>query len=590
MLDKLKKYSKRKKNNKEEDKDIFSFDLNVLTLFCSFVISDNKNIKKNNYLNMKTLFDRIDDQAFADSPEKMERVYFIRKGLEARVDKNLRNSVLILKHINGGLIEPDRLDIQEFGLLSNDELMYINETVSACLKYSDMNNMIDQWENAIEEYKNTDYRDRGKLIPNIEELTNTLQNHFRQHRNFNMEDEYFSLSNGIFEDKIYETYDALVDVSNKLRTGMVGLDNLLAGGLEKGRCYVLYGLPGEGKSMTLLDIAHKVKKYNTKYQVKDPTKKPCILFLTMENSMKETIERLYNISTTISRMSNSTPDKIIHDMRNAGMVLNDESPIDIIVKWVAGMSVDTSYLYKIANDLEDQGYELVLIVQDYIKRIRSIYREYWDNPRYEYGSIVNEFKTFATLKDIPILTASQLNRDATKNIDEGRKTNKVDLLKLIGRSNIGESMLMLENADGSYLIAPEVGYDGLKYMGIQCIKKRYYLTGNLHMYQPFDSENPARLVEDYGWCEPSFKLTLRPEQEQVMESMKKGRNPYMRNEIAIVDDEENISLLKNPNCINLQPQYTNVDPPAFLNADYNSNQPMTDGAKYIISYKEEKIS
>src|SRR5574344_2500073 len=227
MKEKMKKYSKQKDT---KPKSIFPFDINVLNLFCSFVLSDNKNIRKNNYISMKKLFDIIDDESFKGDINKQERVDFIRKGLDARVVRNIRNSTLVIKYINGGLIEPDRLNLQEFELLSNDELLYINETVSACLKHADLNDYMYRWAEAVNEYNATEYKDRGVLVPKIEELTSELQNKFREHKVYTINDEYFSLREGVFEDVIFETHEALSDVSNQLKTGMQGFDKMLGGG------------------------------------------------------------------------------------------------------------------------------------------------------------------------------------------------------------------------------------------------------------------------------------------------------------------------------------------------------------------------
>lgn len=130
--------------------------------------------------------------------------------------------------------------------------------------------------------------------------------------------------------------------------------------------------------------------------------------------------------------------------------------------------------------------------------------------RVQYGSIVNEFKVFSILKDIPVITASQLNREATKHIDEGRKTNKADLLRLFGRSNIGESQLILENLDGAYFIVPEYDQEGCKYLGVQKVKSRFYSMIEW-FYQPYTDYSPIKFVEDVNMAAPAYKLTLRPE-------------------------------------------------------------------------------
>ena len=54
----------------------------------------------------------------------------------------------------------------------------------------------------------------------------------------------FSLRDGYFENVMYDTYSALSSPRRKLMTGMQGMNELLGGGFENGRCYVYFGLPG----------------------------------------------------------------------------------------------------------------------------------------------------------------------------------------------------------------------------------------------------------------------------------------------------------------------------------------------------------
>ena len=189
------------------------------------------------------------------------------------------------------------------------------------------------------------------------------------------------------------------------------------------------------------------------------------------------------------------------------LYLNDESPIDIIIKFVPSNSVDTSYLYTLTEDLEDQGLEVIAMFQDYIGRIRSV--DHLQDIRLEYGAIIDEFKTYAEIKDVPVISVAQLNRDASKHIDEAKKTSKSDLVRLIGRSNISESMLILNNIDAGFLIAPEFSQDGERFLGIQRIKIRYKAGDRDFLYLPFIS-NSLKLSEDLNGI-ANYKTSMRSE-------------------------------------------------------------------------------
>ena len=176
--------------------------------------------------------------------------------------------------------------------------------------------------------------------------------------------------------------------------------------------------------------------------------------------------------------------------------------------------------------MEDQGLEVIAMFQDYIGRIRST--QYYADPRLEYGAITDEFKVYAEIKDVPIITVAQLNRDASKHIDEAKQQSKSDLVRLIGRSNISESMLILNNIDGGFLLAPEVTQTGERYLGIQRIKIRYNAGDREFLYLPYMA-NTLKLIEDFDTL-PAYKTTMKPD-NGMMEYGSGGQSQYHTNAI-----------------------------------------------------------
>ena len=106
---------------------------------------------------------------------------------------------------------------------------------------------------------------------------------------------------------------------------------------------------------------------------------------------------------------------------------------------------------------------------------------------------------------------AQLNRDASRHIDEGRKASKSDLVRLIGRSNISESMLILNNIDAGFMIAPEVTKTGERYLGIQRIKIRYRAGNTEFVFLPFVG-NSIKLAEDYNGI-ANYKTNMNSDSE-----------------------------------------------------------------------------
>ena len=200
-------------------------------------------------------------------------------------------------------------------------------------------------------------------------------------------------------------------------------------------------------------------------------------------------------------MKNFTVEEVEEKLKREGeLYLSDDSPIDIIVKYKPNRSEDTSYLYTLTEDLEDEGYEVIALLQDHIKRLRSI--ENQPDVRLELGNVANEMKTFAIIKDIPVITDSHLNRDGARIIDSKAGTTNSDLTRLLGKSNIGESMLMLDNVDLGIILNQEQ-----EHMVFKIIKRRVY-TELEYVCIPY-MQGRIKLVEDLYSPVPAYKETLQ---------------------------------------------------------------------------------
>lgn len=493
-------------NNKSTAKMPLAFDLTTLDLLCNYAISENRNIRRVQYINLRKLIYMLDMDKYDNDPEKRKRIQFLKRALEARLDRNIQDKDLILSYVNGGFLDANLLDTSNFKPLSNNDMKWVNESVSNAIKYSFIferqDNMVDMWTR----FRSTDYSSVSAMTAEIERATAELNTLFRKAKVETNSDRIFSLSQESMEATITDAYNEVTSTYRKLVTGMQGFNQLIGGGFENTRVYLLLGLTGAGKSMVLLNIVYQLKKYNKGYVCKDPTKRPCIVILTMENTVTETIQRLFQISTGEDFSKQSSPQEALNKLRNEGeLYLTDESPIDIIIKFKPNKSEDTGYLYTLVEDLEDEGYETIALVLDHAKRIRSTERN--TDVRLELGDVINELKTFAMIKDIPVITNSHLNRDAARTIDESAGKSKSDLTRMLGKSNIGESMLMLDNVDFAAIVNPEFDKDRRKWMVFREIKTRVQIMRE-YICQPFDTSNSIRLIEDYYSPIPVFRESM----------------------------------------------------------------------------------
>jgi hypothetical protein len=292
----------------------------------------------------------------------------------------------------------------------------------------------------------------------------------------------------------------------------------------------------------------------------------------MENTVVETITRLYDLVVENNYgMANYSVEEVISQLRNEGQLkITDTSPIDLIIVYKPNKSVDTSYLYTLCDNLEDRGKEVICIIQDHVKRIRSIDRN--TDVRLELGDIVNEMKSFAAIKDIPVITCSHLNRDASRTLEELERKKNQDTGKALGKSNIGESMLMIDNLDFGIIITLDYDKEDRLYMAFNDVKTRAK-TQRTYIVQPFVPGNTMRLVEDVGGI-PQFKESIHTQLDMNRvgssvikisgaSSMADNMNLYTGNSI----DEDNSFTKKSYNMNEEKEERKIIKPLIFMNEE-----------------------
>lgn len=524
----------------------------LLDLLCSYIVSDNRNIRMKGYNNIEELIKLINPKDYQTEAD-IERIDFIKFGLDARIRYGLINGAQVKDYIISNDVNHAGHYNINFQEMSNTDVTYVNETVSNLLDSAEFAAYIHIFDDLGREFDSANSYDKKKIIEDWKDKINICSTRIRNNRIDKAEEEFVSLRPGIFEDYAKDTHTYVSNTSNKLSTGMYGLNCLLGGGLESGRVYGFFGLQGEGKSTTLLNMATQIKAYNKKYKTKDPTKKPAVVYLTLENTKRETFTRLFSMSTGGGRIIDYDAEDSIKMMRENGLDINDKDPIDIIIKYKPSNSVNTAYLYELADELSEYNYEVICYIIDYINIIRSVEPYKPSEERLKLGSVINEFKTIAAEMDIPIITAGQLNREANRKVDEARNQNIVNMLPFIDRSNLGESMLILNNLDAAFIITPSyVESTHEKYLAIKLVKQRYEpylkpLEYNYGIYHPYESYTSIKLVCDADKNQPQFLLDLsfKNVECEVDNSVKLPNNNKRK-----PTKEEDVPQVKNPLVLN----------------------------------------
>lgn len=331
------------------------------------------------------------------------------------------------------------------------------------------------------------------------------------------------------KEALSSTIESLSVSNNMFKVGIRRWNTLLSPAYMNGRLYTYIGAPGSGKSLILLKTALDIRKYNPDYQPRTPGMRSCVLYITMENSFTETIERIWNMTfddpITNYSVDEATDilcnelgitrilkdDVVVTDLDTNERTLADlikepdesnKSNIELVIKYFSYREINTDDLFTIISDLRDENMEVCTLVFDYIKRIEPA-TPAADNVKLELNRIINELKALAVREDIPVVTAHQMNRAGAAVLDNAVRQGKGDGLKNVGREHTGDAWEVIETSDFVAMtnIAYKPGSDD-RYMELEVVKRRRIdsteseFAKYTYLAHPFSKKNGLRLVDD----------------------------------------------------------------------------------------------
>ena len=161
--------------------------------------------------------------------------------------------------------------------------------------------------------------------------------------------------------------------------------------------------------------------------------------------------------------------------------------------------------------MDNSGKEVICVIQDYIERLRPPMMS--AEKRNALADISNQMHDLAIELDIPIITASQFNREGVAIIEEQREKGNTDIGRKVGTGNISESFGMLKNFDVNIAIVVE--YDSNEeryYLSFRRLKFRGDTTTSIDYFlQPFAGKNTQIQLMDDISTGPLYRLSLMDE-------------------------------------------------------------------------------
>lgn len=452
------------------------FDLTTLNMIIAFIFKDSVLRTRKTLHNILRLFNSLDEEMYEKNTSLKDRVWIIKKTLEARLNHGYESNTdfliqLLKDDIN--CTESAKLIIDDIPLMkiSYEESKYLIKKLDDTLEFGYVVTLKDIMRQILDNIDDGDFKTYKSVQEDLYNIASSIISIKRNSISLGS-DQTFSLQQELFDNVVEEALQRLKDRNRIFLTGIQMWNTILSPGYMSKRLYTYLAFPGKGKSTILLKSALDIRKYNKGIQTKDPDKRPAVLFLTLENDIAETIERIYNMTVDSDDIRNYSAKQIKKKLKKEGQLeLTSDDNIDIIIKEYRNRELDTNDLYGIINDLEDEGVECIALVLDYMKRIRPAEKAH--DEKGELKNISNELKELAKFFDIPVITAQQLNRSGASVVDAALQANKEDVTRLVGRDAIA----------GAW----EINFDTkVSTFGNECLKNHINCGKNQNTYKLYN--------------------------------------------------------------------------------------------------------
>ena len=506
--------------NPGETKVAIHMDISFLDILICYLFTKSKAITKANLLAIRKFFECVDLSMYTTNARAYARIVFIKKVLDCILTEGLERKSIILEACR---IENDPANaeilqyIDQFQPLSLNEIHTVNKQISDRLKFIFVIYFKEKFSQLFFEIDQGKFDSMAEINEYMKNISSSFLNEVRKAENTSSHT-VFSLKPEVMDAFVTELINKLTDPDMEYRTGIRALNDMMCNGIKNGRLYLWLGLTGGWKSSMLLQCARWIKIYNNpKPHRKDPSSIPTVLLITTENTVEESVQRLFNMSVSDQEIQSFSPEEALQVFKSSGKMTMRDGSTDIVIMYFGNNELETADLYTIIEDLEDDNREVVALIFDYLKRIRPSEPAPMNDERIQLKHVSNELKNLAVKLNIPVITANQINRAGNAAIDSAAASGKEDLGRFLGRANIALSWDTLENVDWCAIINMEKEKrTGTLYLTIKRIKIRYRDTAQItYINHPFMDGSTIRLIDDINLPKSQSKNSLSSDMEGI---------------------------------------------------------------------------
>ena len=444
---------KRRKPNKKYRSHLVS---ERFLLMIIKVLSSDITVNRRSLANIKRFLTIIDRDYYCRS-ENIEAMLLVCDLLVSIRTKNPHGVSLesLTYKVENLLVEPydkvrDQLIIPQINVakdeLPEDDLEYITNSLDQNLKFSYILDVKDNLIELTNDIETSSYTDFPNLLNQYRDLITGIMNFFRRTDSSSMTNEIVHTGDPTFLDILYDTYEAIRNPASALQTGWQALNSALGprGGFQNKNLYCLHANTNSFKSAMLLHISRMIKEYNASRVIdefKRTGKIPTILHISMENDNDEDNERLYKTVVKKDLGKCTSREELNqsweHNFGNTNS--EEENPIDISFLHVDARSLSVDEIDIIIENLEEEGYRVIACVVDYLGLIKPRMEDMGKDNRLQLKNIADDLLSLAKNRDIPVITAHQINRSGGAVLTNLKNQGGVNAISQMTNEFIGES-------------------------------------------------------------------------------------------------------------------------------------------------------
>ncbi len=503
----------RKRKNIDDQTIKIVFDVDMVEALikymrCEYTTSPQK-------LAVYRLLEVLDFKQYQYNQDILDRLNLLKILSQGVCENHINDDSVLMSYIREKLDDADQIIKSvnfEKNQITDSECKIMNKFINERLQYIYIYQVKDEIIKELSVFDNIGFTSYYDVVNTLKEKLSKL---LVKLQNISSPDELirqFNFSGDQFIDILTQVVNKAKKPSTILMTGIRQLNAILSPGFQSGRMYTFLGGTGRFKSGTLWNITDQIRQFNPQIKPVENGMRKVLLFVTMENTIYETIIRLFDMYNPGAKdIKEMDVEEVAKVLREEGhFIFTDDAGIDIEMRYYSDLEIATSNLYTLIQELADQGKQVIALILDYILKLNSD-KEHHGDERVRISYAGRELKALAQYYDIPVITAMQINREGNSILEATMQDNKEDIGRFIGNSYIGQCWDLVQESDWVCFINLEMQKSTGKWF---LSFKRTKIRGKKdplaldYFNHPFVNNNGIRLEPDVNKPEPISVISL----------------------------------------------------------------------------------